>query len=137
MTNWHAITTDAALKLTDSSPAGLSAAQAETRLRQHGRNELLEKAPKTVWKMLLGQFKDTMILVLIAAAVVAGLLGDLTDTIVILVIVVLNAAVGFFQEYRAEKAMEALKKMSPPSATIVREGLPVETDAATSFRAIL
>lgn len=130
MTNWHAIPYAEALKLSDSQPAGLSTAQSEARLQTHGRNELLEKKRKPAWRMLLLQFKDTMILILLAAAIVAGLLGDLTDTVVILVIVVLNAVVGFVQEYRAEKAMAALKKMSPLAATVLRAGLPVEMDAS-------
>ncbi len=130
MTNWHALSTEAALKLADSQPTGLSAAQSATRLQTHGPNELLEKKRKPVWRMLLLQFKDTMILILLAAALISAVIGDAKDTVVILVIVVLNALVGFAQEYRAEKAMQALKKMAPPVATVLREGLPVETDAA-------
>ena len=74
--------------------------------------------------MFLDQFKDFMILVLIAAAVVAGVIGEPSDTIAIAVIVVLNAVLGFVQEYRAEKAMAALKKMAAPSATVIRDGIP-------------
>jgi Ca2+-transporting ATPase len=73
--------------------------------------------------MLLSQFKDVMILILLAAAIIAGLVGDLTDTIVILVIVLLNAFLGFFQEYRAEKAMQALKQMSITQAKVMRDGI--------------
>ncbi len=130
MTNWHFISKEEALKLTGSQLAGLSAAQSTAGLRKHGRNELLEKKKKPAWLMFLGQFKNTMIVILLVAAVVSGLIGDLKDTIVILVIVVLNAVVGFVQEYQAEKAMEALKKMSPPAATVLRDGKPVEMDAA-------
>ena len=79
--------------------------------------------------MFLDQFKDFMILVLIAAAVVAGIIGEPSDTIAIAVIVLLNAVLGFVQEYRAEKAMAALKKMAAPSATVIRDGQP-ETVAA-------
>ncbi len=74
--------------------------------------------------MFLDQFKDFMILVLIAAAVVAGVIGEPSDTIAIAVIVLLNAVLGFVQEYRAEKAMAALKKMAAPSATVIRDGKP-------------
>jgi P-type Ca2+ transporter type 2C len=74
--------------------------------------------------MFFDQFKDFMILVLIAAAVVAGVIGDPVDTIAIAVIVLLNAVLGFVQEYRAEKAMAALKKLAAPSATVIRDGRP-------------
>lgn len=130
MENWHSHTKEEALKLAHSQPTGLSAVQSAASLKKHGRNELVEKKKRPAWLMFLRQFKDTMILILLAAAVVSGIIGDLSDTIVILVIVVLNAVVGFVQEYRAEKAMEALKKMAPPLANVLRDGKPVEMDAA-------
>jgi len=79
--------------------------------------------------MFLDQFKDFMILVLIGAAFISGLIGDVTDTIAIAVIVVLNATIGFVQEYRAERAMAALKKMAAPTATVIREGIPAKISA--------
>jgi NDP-sugar pyrophosphorylase family protein len=82
------------------------------------------KKRKSLWMMFLDQFKDFMILVLIAAAVVAGVIGEPSDTIAIAVIVLLNAVLGFVQEYRAEKAMAALKKLAAPSATVIRDGRP-------------
>ncbi|MBK8568172.1 MAG: cation-translocating P-type ATPase [Saprospiraceae bacterium] len=129
MTNWHTTTTEEALHQTGSKPNGLSAAQSAAALLKHGRNELIEKKKRPTWLLFFLQFKDTMILILLAAAVISGVVGDMNDTIVILVIVVLNAVVGFWQEYRAEKAMAALKKMTLPSATVLREGLPVEINA--------
>jgi Ca2+-transporting ATPase len=107
-----------------TSLQGLSSEEAEKRLEEYGRNELKEKKKKTPFMMFLDQFKDFMILVLIAAAVVSGVIGELSDTIAIVVIVVLNAVIGFVQEYRAEKAMTALKKMAAPTATVIREGKP-------------
>jgi len=130
MKNWHTTTTEEALRHTNSKPTGLSAAQSAAALRKHGRNKLIEKKKRPTWLLFFLQFKDTMILILLAAAVISGVVGDVNDTIVILVIVVLNAVVGFWQEYRAEKAMAALKKMTLPSATVLREGLPVEINAA-------
>lgn len=128
--NWHLISGEEALEVTGSRPGGLTASEAEERLAKYGPNRLEGKKRKPAWLMFLGQFKDVMILILIGAAVVSGLVGDLKDTIVILIIVVLNAVVGFVQEYRAEKALEALKKMSAPSATVEREGAPMHIDAA-------
>ncbi|PTM10813.1 MAG: ATPase [Bacteroidetes bacterium] len=127
--NWHLINKEEALQLTGSLPTGLSVTQSEERLQVYGRNELFEKKKKPAWLLFLLQFKDTMILILLAAAVLSGMIGDVKDTVVILIIVGFNAVVGFVQEYRAEKAMDALKKMSAPSATVLRNGLPVQVGA--------
>jgi len=104
---------------------GLSTSEAQKRLTEFGFNELQEKEKIPAWILFLHQFKDFMILILIAAAILSGLLGDITDTIIILVIVLLNAIVGFVQEYRAEKAMEALKKMTVTQTQVMRDGKPV------------
>ena len=117
---WHQLNlSDAYIKL-DSRYEGLSTAEAAERLRKIGANELQEGKKKSIVKMLLKQFKDVMILILLVAAVISGFLGDVTDTIVIIVIVVLNAILGFYQEYRADKAMQALKKMSVTQAKVLR-----------------
>jgi len=121
---WHSLSADAALAALGSGSAGLAAAEVARRLAVHGPNELVEKRKRTLMGMFLDQFKDFMIIVLIAAAVLAGVLGEVADTIAIIVIVVLNAALGFSQEYRAEKAMAALKKMAASLATVVRDGVP-------------
>ena len=128
--NWHLISKEEALQLTGSHPGGLSTSQSEERLLQYGYNQLQEKKKKPLWLLFLLQFKDIMILILVAAAVISGLIGELTDTLVILIIVVLNAVVGVVQEYKAEKAMEALKKMSAPTATVLRNHLPVQVSAS-------
>jgi len=129
-TVWHARSIDAALAALETRLGGLSAVEAAARLAAHGPNELVAKRKRTVFAMFLDQFKDFMIVVLIAAAVLAGALGEVADTIAIVVIVVLNAALGFIQEYRAEKAMEALKKMAASLATVVRDGVPAAIPAA-------
>jgi len=115
-----------------SSALGLSSEEVQKRLLEYGPNELTEKAKKTPFIMFLDQFRDFMILILIAAAIISGFIGELSDTIAIIVIVVLNAVVGFIQEYRAEKAMAALKKMAAPSATVMRNSMP-ETIAASQL----
>jgi Ca2+-transporting ATPase len=102
--------------------AGLTADEAAARLARWGPNELVERGRKPAWRLLAEQFANTMILVLVAAAAVTAAIGDLKDTAVILAIVVLNAVVGFVQEYRAEQAMAALKAMAAPSVQVLRDG---------------
>ncbi|MBA4416533.1 MAG: calcium-translocating P-type ATPase, PMCA-type [Syntrophus sp. (in: bacteria)] len=111
-------------KRLNTGKEGLTAGEAEKRLQQYGPNELQAKKKKTPAMMLLDQFKDFMIIILIAAAVIAGIIGEMTDTLVIIAIVIANAVIGFIQEYRAERAMEALKKMASSAATVIREGTP-------------
>ncbi|MBP7527048.1 MAG: calcium-translocating P-type ATPase, PMCA-type [Syntrophorhabdaceae bacterium] len=101
---------------------GLSSEDAARKLHEFGPNELKAGKKKTPFMMFLDQFKDFMILILIAAAVVAGIIGELTDTLIIIVIVIANAVIGFVQEYRAEKAIEALKRMAAPMANVMRDG---------------
>ncbi|MBI5846688.1 MAG: cation-translocating P-type ATPase [Nitrospirae bacterium] len=113
-----------------TSLQGLTAEEAAKRLHEYGPNELTEKAKKTALMMFLDQFRDFMILVLIAAAVISGFIGEISDTVAIIVIVVLNAVIGFIQEYRAEQAMAALKKMSAHSAAVIRDGVPAMIPAS-------
>ncbi len=130
-TAWHTLSVGEALARLKTDPvAGLSSGDAEARLLKYGPNQLEEAAKRTPLMMFLDQFKDFMIIVLIAAAAVSGVVGDSTDTIAIMVIVVLNAAIGFIQEYRAGKAMEALKGMAAPNATAVRDGSERDIPAA-------
>ncbi len=105
---------------------GLAAEEAAARLARHGPNRLPESAPRPVWKRVLDQFRDFMILVLLGAAVVSGLIGDAADTLVILLIVALNGAIGFWQEWRADQALSALQRMAAPHATVRREGGQVQ-----------
>ena len=103
-------------------PEGLTAQEAVQKLDQFGPNELKAKRKKTPFMMFLDQFKDFMILVLLAAAIVAGIAGELTDTLIIIAIIIANAIIGFIQEYRAEKAIEALKQMAAPVVNVLRDG---------------
>ena len=113
------------LEAMESTKDGLTSEQANIRLNTHGKNELIEKKKIPLWIMFLYQFKDFMILILIAAAILSGIMGDMTDTIIILVIVLLNAAIGFIQEYQAEKAMDALKKMAITQTQVLRDSLTI------------
>lgn len=106
----------------ESGSSGLSSDEAERRLESDGPNELMAGVVKSPIGIFIDQFKDFMIGVLIAAAVISGIIGDLKDTIAIVVIIILNAIIGFVQEYRAEKAMEALKNMAALKATVLRDG---------------
>jgi Ca2+-transporting ATPase len=120
--NWHQMEPQDVLDLLGTGPDGLSAEEVAKRAALYGKNELLEGKKRTAWSILLGQFKDFLILILIAAAIISGFIGEPADTAAILVIVVLNGIIGFVQEYRAEKAMAALKMMAAPQATVKREG---------------
>jgi Ca2+-transporting ATPase len=105
-----------------SSPAGLSSQEASARLETTGPNQLREAPREPAWGMFLAQFHDFMIWVLIAAAALAGLQGEWVDTIAIAAILLLNAVLGFVQEYRAEQALAALREMSAPTAAVLRDG---------------
>ncbi len=119
---WHRLSIPEVFEKLDTDSKGLSDSSAEDRLQKYGYNQLVEAKKRTIAGMLLAQFKDVMILILLAAAIISGFIGDLTDTIVILIIVVLNAFIGFFQEYKAEKAMQALKQMALTQAKVMRNG---------------
>jgi P-type Ca2+ transporter type 2C len=127
---WHAIPADEALGTLDSDRTGLSAAEVASRLEAYGANVLPEGEKRTLGHMVLDQFKDFLILLLIGAAVVAGLLGEVTDTIAIVVIVLLNAVIGVVQEYRAQRAMEALREMAATRAAVRREDEVLDVAAA-------
>ena len=113
-----------ALKAFHTSINGLSQLEATNRLAKFGLNELVSKKNKPAWVYFFDQFKDFMILILIVAAILSGIMGDMVDAVVILIIVLLNALLGFSQEYKAEKSMLALKKMSITTARVLRDGNP-------------
>jgi Ca2+-transporting ATPase len=127
--NWHLLSLSEVSKKLDTSPAGITTSIASERLIEYGKNQIEDKKKKTVLRMLLHQLTDFMILVLIAVAIISGFIGDLVDTIIILAIIIVNAIIGFIQEFRAEKAMEALKNMTPSIARIIREGNTFEISA--------
>jgi Ca2+-transporting ATPase len=107
----------------DVDPAlGLTPDEVDRRREEYGSNELEEEPTTPPWRIFVGQFFDTMIVVLLVAMLVTVLIDEVTDAIVIGAIVVLNAIIGFVQEYRAEQAMAALRRMSAPSARVLRDG---------------
>lgn len=118
--NWHCLTIQQSIQITGSDSEGLSSGEAQLRLAEKGPNELLQKKPVPAWVFFIRQFKDFMIVILLAAAVISGVVGDLADTLIILLIVFLNAIIGFIQEYKAERAMEALKQMAALWCVVIR-----------------
>ncbi|MGA9163039.1 MAG: HAD-IC family P-type ATPase, partial [Thiobacillus sp.] len=121
--DWHCLSSEEAATRLGSDPHhGLSTEAAAAGLAQYGPNTLRETCRRHPLAMLASQFADFMILVLIAAAVIAGVIGEPQDSIAIVVIVFLNGILGFVQEYRAERAMAALKQMAAPLASVIRDG---------------
>lgn len=119
--NYHAISVSEIEKLFVTSSNGLNSEVVSKNRTQYGKNELVEKKKNPAYILFLHQFKDIMILILAVAALIALWVGDIKDTVVIVVIILLNAIIGFIQEYRAGKAIEALKRMSAPNATVRRD----------------
>ena len=117
-----AMSSAAALAHLESTTQGLSTAEARQRLDRFGPNRLREKPPRPVWLKFVDQFKNLLVLVLIGAAALAGVIGDTKDAVVILVVVVLNAGLGFYQEHRAEATLAALKQMLARHARVRRGG---------------
>jgi len=104
------------------SQIGLSTKQAESRLRQDGENELAEATKMHPFRLFFEQFRDVMVLILLAATGISALLGEITDTITIILIVLLNAILGFVQEFRTEQTLEALRNLTAPTAKVYRSG---------------
>src|SRR3954451_23873291 len=104
---------------------GLTSNEAQRRLRDVGANEIDRGKAKSPWLILAGQFRSPLIWLLFGACVVSAVLGEVADAVAIGTILVLNALVGFFQEYRAERAVLALRAMTAPRARVLRDGHPV------------
>ena len=120
---WHSLDVAACATGLETHPTdGLSPLVAGQRLTRHGPNKLAEKKPRSAWLKFLDQFKNLLVLVLLGAVVLAAAIGDIKDAVVILIVVVLNAALGFYQEHRAEATLAALKKMLAQHARVRRGG---------------
>ncbi len=120
---WHALSVEEVVRRLATDPvAGLSGPESAARLVANGPNALDEPPPAPWWRMLLAQFQELVIWILIAAAVIAGAMGDWADTAAIVAIVLVNAVIGFLQEDRAQRALAALQKLSAPMARVVRDG---------------
>lgn len=115
--------------LNTSKETGLQSDEVKHRLDEYGANELTHKEGTGVFQMFLQQLKDYMVIILIVASIVSIMVGEVTDSLVIIGIVIVNACLGVFQEYRAGKALEALKKMFAPNAKVIRDGEPMTIPA--------
>jgi len=122
-TQWHALDVPEALEALESDASrGLSDGEVARRLAAYGPNELRKEERVSPWTIFLGQFKNILIIILLIATVLSAAVGEIFDAALIFVIVLFCAVLGFFQEYRAEKALEALKKMLSPSVRLIRNG---------------
>ena len=126
---WHTQTTEQAFAELKSQPSGLSQAEATERTLQYGANEIQAAKRISAWEILLEQFKNILILILLGATAISLFLGHGIESIAIAVIVLFAVLLGFIQEYRAERAIEALRKMAAPTASVLRDGAEVKIPA--------
>ncbi len=122
MKRWHMLDIPEIFESLQTGENGLSSEEAQKRLQKYGKNALAEDKKITLLQRFLEQFKDVMVIVLLVAAIISGVLGELADSLIILAIVIINAIIGVVQENKAEKALEALKSMSKPYARVYRDG---------------
>jgi P-type Ca2+ transporter type 2C len=131
---WYAMTVASALSQLESAEAGITNQAAEERLKQSGPNELKAGQRITPWAILFEQFKNIFVIILLLAAAFRPCPGHGVEAIAITVIVLFSVILGFVQEYRAERAIEALREMAAPTATVLRDGDEVESRRASWSR---
>ncbi|MGB8780162.1 MAG: cation-translocating P-type ATPase [Candidatus Bathyarchaeia archaeon] len=128
--SWHAMNLEETLKALNSTEAGLSQGEAQKRLTDYGLNELRKEKRTSPAKMFAEQFKDILVVILLIATALSVAIGELIDAVVIVAIVLATAILGFAEEFRSEKAVEALRKMTAPTATVLRDGKEVKVPAS-------
>jgi len=128
--SWHSKTAQEALSELNVTKTGLTAEEAQKRLATYGPNELKKEKGKSPLKLLVSQFTDILMIILLIATALSIAVGEVTDAVIIIAIVIASAVLGFTQEYRSEKAVEALKKMTAPTASLLRDGKEVRIPAA-------
>lgn len=121
-TNWHSLGIQECLQLLETDTAGLTSKHAEQRRERFGENRLAEGERVSLLTIFLNQFRDFMVLVLMAATLISGLLGEYTDAITIIAIIIVNGILGFMQEVRAERSLASLKELAAPTAHVIRDG---------------
>jgi Ca2+-transporting ATPase len=119
---WHSLEVDEAIRELSSSQSGLTSEEAQERLTKFGPNELKKEEGRSVLSIVLHQFKDVLLIILIAATVLSLVMGEYIDALIIVVVVIASVLLGFRQEYRSGKALEALEKMTAPTAVVLRDG---------------
>lgn len=129
MKEWYQIPTEDVLKSMETTENGLTEEEARERIREYGENVLQEGKRKNVFQIFVGQFADLLVAILIVAAVISALSGNLESTLVILVVLVLNAVIGTVQYMKAEKSLASLKNLSAPNAKVLRFGTKTEIPA--------
>ena len=117
------------LKNLETTEKGLTENEVKKRFLKYGYNEIAKQNGKSALKILLGQLLNPLIIVLIIASILSFFLGESTDSVIIIAIVIINSFVGFFQEFRAEKTIQALRKLISRRAKVLRNGKEIETDA--------
>ncbi len=127
---WHTLTVPQVFDILSTSPQGLSSEEVAARLTKYGPNILQFKNKTSAFKIFIQQFKSVLVLLLLAAALVSGLLGHTTEAVAIAIIVFLSILLGFIQEWRAEKSLEALGEMAAPTATVIRASQETKIKAA-------
>ncbi|MBI4017856.1 MAG: cation-translocating P-type ATPase [Candidatus Aenigmarchaeota archaeon] len=123
---WHTVDVNALYKELGSTPSGISSTEASARLARYGANELKQTGGISPVALFVGQFKNVLVITLLAAAALSFIIGEVLDAEAIVLILVINAALGFFQEYKAERALAALRKMVKASCTVLRDGKRTE-----------
>jgi Ca2+-transporting ATPase len=126
---WHSLTIAEAAARLRTSPDGLASEEARRRLGEAGPNELLAAPPVSPWSLLAAQFRNVLIVILLVATALSAFLGHTVEAIAITVIVLFAVLLGFVQEYRAERAIEALRRMAAPGARVLRDGVEAEVPA--------
>jgi len=122
VSRWHQMNSDDTLKALESSGHGLTTTEAMKRLQKFGPNELREEKKVSRLEVFLNQFKSFLVAILVLATIFSAFIGEIVDSFAILIIVILNSVFGYFQEYKAEKTIEALKRLTGPETTVVRGG---------------
>lgn len=131
MDRWHRLSAQAVVEKLGTDPnRGLTDEEVQARLKQYGENKLREAPGRSVWEMAWDQLKEPLVLILLASALISGLMDEISDTIIILAIVVLNTILGVIQENKAEQSLAALKKLSAPTARVLRQGRVKEIPAS-------
>ena len=128
--NWFSLEAKQVVQELNSNLAeGLTVQEVNNRLQTHGPNALREEPPRSLFSLFMEQIMEPLVLILIVAAIISGALGEIGDTILILIIVILNAVLGVFQENKAEQALKALKAMTKVYVKVIREGIVTQVAA--------